>query len=99
MEEYVLNYLNKVGVGSVDELSDEQVVLFFKDENEENPIGLGCMAIDSAMRFGGIKKEDIVKSMRKSMKTFVLFECVYIDGESAYGAYEGERRAGWHIYP
>lgn len=99
MEEYVLKYLEKIGVKNVDELSDKQVFDFFKYENNDNPIGLGSVTIESAMKFGGIKMEDIIKSMRKSLETNILFKCWYVTNESAFGGDYVPKKHGWILEP
>ena len=99
MNEYVLKYLNKLNVSSVNELSDEQVIHFFKEEYLGTPISFGYLGVESALRDKAFTIDQIVASMRKSLETGKMFECFYTIGESAIGIDGVPKEYGWKIIP
>lgn len=86
-------YLNQCSVKSVDELSDEQVVNYYK--GPDIYIGQKC-AVLSAIRdcdYKGVSKNLIMASVRKALKTGQDFKLYYVDNESANGPL-GNKRDG-----
>ena len=81
----IQEYLEQCSVKSVDELTDEQVVNYYKGPNIY--IGQKC-AVLSAIRdcgYKGVSKNLIMASVRKALKTGQDFKLYYVDNESADG--------------
>ena len=93
----VEEYLKKCSVKSVDELTDEQVVNYYK--GPDIYIGQKC-AVLSAIRdcgYKGVSKNLIKASVRKALKTGQDFKLYYVDNESANGPLYN--KTGWVVEP
>ena len=93
----VVEYLKKCSVKSVDELTDEQVVNYYK--GPDIYIGQKC-AVLSAIRdcdYKGVSKNLIMTSVRKALKTGQDFKLYYVDNESANGPIDN--KTGWVVEP
>lgn len=93
----IREYLKQCSAKSVDELSDKQVLNYFLDGNAG--IGQKC-AVELALQDysdSGFSLEQIMTSIRKSMKTKTKFGMTYITNESADGPSEGKSR--WVVEP
>ena len=93
----IREYLKQCSVKSVDELTDEQVVNYYK--GTDIYIGQKC-AVLSAIRdcnYKGISKATIMASVRKALKTGQDFKLYYVDSESAVGPLEN--KVGWVVEP
>ncbi len=93
----IQEYLKQCSVKSVDELTDEQVVNYYKGSDVY--IGQKC-AVLSAVRdgdFKGVSKQTIMESVRKALKTGQDFKLYYVDNESADGPLEN--KTGWVVEP
>ncbi len=93
----VQEYLKQCSVKSVDKLSDEQVVAFFN--RPDVYIGQRCAVRDAFAYYKqmGISKDEIFRSLRKSMEGAVEFRIYLVSNESAYGPTGNETR--WVIEP
>lgn len=81
----IQEYLEQCSVKSVDELTEEQVVNYYKWPDIY--IGQKC-AVLSAIRdcgYKGVSKNLIMASVRKALKTGQDFKLYYVDNESANG--------------
>ena len=93
----IQEYLEQCSVKSVDELTDEQVVNYYK--GPDIFIGQKC-AVLSAVRDcnnKGVSKATIMASVRKALKTGQDFKLYYVDNESADGPLEN--KIGWIVEP
>lgn len=93
----IQEYLKQCSVSSIDELTDEQVVAFFKEPDVY--VGQKC-AVRDALLFGenrGFSKEEIMTSIRKSLKTGADFGITFVTGESAIGPTNSNDR--WVMEP
>ena len=93
----IQEYLKQCSVKSVDELTDEQVVNYYKGPDVY--IGQKC-AVLSAIRdcdYKGISKDLIMESVRKALKTGQDFKLYYMDNESDNGPIDNE--IGWIVEP
>jgi len=93
----IQDYLKQCNVGSVDELTDEQVIAYY--DYPDVYVGQKC-AVSVAMNFGrasGFTKQEIMASIRKSLSTGIEFRFYYITGESANGPSEIKSR--WVMEP
>ena len=93
----IQEYLKQCSVKSVDELTDEQVVNYYKEPDVY--IGQKC-AVLNAVRdcdFKGVSKKQIMESVRKALKTGQDFKLYYVDNESADGPLEN--KTGWVVEP
>ena len=93
----IQEYLEQCSVKSVDELTDEQVVNYYK--GSDIYIGQKC-AVLSAIRgcgYKGISKNLIMASVRKALKTGQDFKLYYVDNESADGPLNN--KTGWVVEP
>lgn len=93
----IQEYLKQCSVKSVDELTDEQVVNYYK--GSDIYIGQKC-AVLCAVRdcdYIGINKATIMTSVRKALKTGQDFKLYYVDNESAFGPLEN--KVGWVVEP
>ena len=93
----IQEYLKQCSVKSVDELTDEQVVNYYK--GPDIYIGQKC-AVLCAIRgctYKGISKATIMASVRKALKTGQDFKLYYVDNESADGPLEN--KTGWVVKP
>lgn len=97
MIEIISKYLEKVGASSIEELTDEQVEYFFSDEHKGTPLEWAYLTTRSAIRDGAFTREQVIKSMRKSMENKVILDCGYIVNESAFGYICG--KYGWQMTP
>ena len=93
----IQEYLKQCSVKSVDELTDEQVVNYYKGPDVY--IGQKC-AVLSAIRdcvYKGVSKNLIMESVRKALKTDQDFKLYYMDNESANGPIDN--KTGWVVEP
>ena len=93
----IQEYLKQCSVKSVDELTDEQVVNYYKGTDVY--IGQKC-AVLSAIRdfdYKGVSKNLIMESVRKALKTGQDFKLYYMDNESANGPIDN--KTGWVVEP
>ena len=93
----IQEYLKQCSVKSVDELTDEQVVNYYK--GPDIYIGQKC-AVLGAIRDCediGVSKATIMASVRKALKTGQDFKLYYVDSESANGPIEN--KTGWVVEP
>lgn len=97
MKEAVDLYLKKNGVKNVDELSDEQIEDFYSKEYKGCPPEWAYLTAKSAIESGGLTKERVMHSMRKSLEIGRLMECGYIINESTNGY--TPKKTGWAIEP
>ncbi len=98
MKELINNYLKKLGVKSTDDLSEEDVFKFFK----QGSLSMAYYARNAeyAMSINKLTRKDVIKAMRKSMKTNTEFKCIFMLDESA--TFEGVKyltETGWQVYP
>lgn len=93
----IIDYLKQCNVGSVDELTDKQVIAYY---DEPDVLLEQKCAVSVAMEFGrnsGFSKTDIIASIRKSLSTGIDFRFYYITGESADGTSDIKSR--WVMEP
>ena len=93
----IQEYLEQCSVKSVDELTDEQVVNYYK--GPDIYIGQKCSVL-SAIRdcdYKRVRKNLIMASVRKALKTGQDFKLYYVDNESADGPLNNE--TGWVVEP
>ena len=93
----IQEYLKQCSVKSVDELTDDQVVNYYKEPDIY--LGQKC-AVLSAVRdcdYKKKKKKRIMASVRKALKTGQDFKLYYVDNESANGPVNN--KTGWVVEP
>ena len=93
----IQEYLKQCSVKSVDELTDDQVVNYYKEPDIY--LGQKC-AVELALQDYsecGFTKDQIMTSIRKAMATKVDFGMSYITNESAIGPTGKESR--WVLEP
>ena len=93
----IQEYLKQCSVKSVDELTDEQVVDYYKEPDIY--IGQKCDVLHAIRDcdYIGISKKQIMASVRKALKTGQDFKLYYVDNESANGPLENN--TGWVVEP
>ena len=95
MNEIVIQYLNSLGLSSVNELTDVQVEEYYTK----------YLLMPSAA-YNAIKKveegvfsiKEVHASMRLAMNTGMPFVCGFVENESCNGRYKPEK-AGWILEP
>lgn len=92
MNENVKAYLDAVGVKTIKDLSDEQVLDYFLRKNKNTWLEFYA---ENALR--EFEKHKVISSMRKSMRDNIPFTCTYIVNES-FGYYE-PKEYGWILKP
>ena len=93
----IQEYLKQCSVKSVDELTDEQVVNYYKGSDVY--IGQKCDVLHAIRDcdYIGVSKNQIMASVRKALKTGQDFKLYYVDNESANGPLENN--TGWVVEP
>ena len=93
----IQEYLKQCSVKSVDELTDEQVVNYYR--GPDIYIGQKCDVLHAIRDcdYIGISKKQIMASVRKALKTGQDFKLYYVDSESANGPLENN--TGWVVEP
>lgn len=92
MNKRVKSYLEKVGVKTVRELTDTQVISYYLDESKHTePMFYAEMA------FRKFERGKVISSMRKSMEENIEFICTRI-----YDEHVGDyipKESGWILRP
>lgn len=93
----IQEYLKQCSVKSVDELTDEQVVDYYKEPDIY--IGQKCDVLHAIKDcdYIGVSKNQIMASVRKAFKTGQDFKLYYVDNESANGPVNN--KTGWVVKP
>lgn len=93
-------YIKSKGKSSVDDLTDDEILSFFCDGF--GGFDMKCQGHKAMLgiRDGGLKRENVVKAMRHSLKTKQKFECYYVIPESGVGPILlKENEMGWQLFP
>lgn len=95
MNKVVKEYLNSIGLSSVDELTDVQV-----EEYYTKYLRMPSAAYNAIKKVeeGVFSIDDVHASMRIAMSTGVSFICGYAENESYNGKYE-PKKTGWILEP
>ena len=93
INERVKSYLKRLGIKSVRELTDEQLISYYLDECKNTEL-----MFYAEMAFKNFEKGKVISSMRKSMEENVPFYCGYITNESCDGKYK-PKEWGWILKP
>ena len=93
----IQEYLKQCSVKSVDELTDEQVVDYYKEPDIY--IGQKCDVLHAIREcdYIGVSKNQIMASVRKALKTGQDFKLYYVDNESANEPVNN--KTGWVVEP
>lgn len=93
----IQEYIKQRSVKSVDELTDEQVVDYYKEPDIY--IGQKCDVLHAIKDcdYIGVSKNQIMASVRKALKTGQDFKLYYVDNESANGPVNN--KTGWVVKP
>lgn len=93
----IQEYIKQRSVKSVDELTDEQVVDYYKEPDIY--IGQKCDVLHAIKDcdYIGVSKNQIMASVRKALKTGQDFKLYYVDNESANGPVNN--KTGWVVEP
>lgn len=93
----IQEYLKKCSVKSVDELTDAQILAYYREPDVY--IGQRCsvlFAVQDCEKYG-VSKTVIFQSVRKALKTNQDFKFYYVDNESADGSVDNKVR--WVVEP
>ena len=93
----IQEYLKQCSVKTGDELTDEQVVDYYKEPDIY--IGQKCDVLHAIRDcdYIGVSKKQIMASVRKALKTGQDFKLYYVDNESANGPLNN--KTGWVVEP
>ena len=93
----IQEYIKQCSVKSVDELTDEQVVDYYKEPDIY--IGQKCDVLHAIRDcdYIGVSKNQIMASVRKALKTGQDFKLYQVDNESANGPVNN--KTGWVVEP
>lgn len=93
----IQEYIKQRSVKSVDELTDVQVVDYYKEPDIY--IGQKCDVLHAIKDcdYIGVSKNQIMASVRKALKTGQDFKLYYVDNESANGPVNN--KTGWVVKP
>lgn len=93
----IQEYIKQRSVKSVDELTDEQVVDYYKEPDIY--IGQKCDVLHAIKDcdYIGVSKNQIMASVRKALKTGQDFKLYYVDNVSANGPVNN--KTGWVVKP
>ena len=93
----IQEYIKQCSVKSVDELTDEQVVDYYKEADIY--IGQKCDVLHAIRDcdYIGVSKNQIMASVWKALKTGQDFKLYYVDNESANGPVNN--KTGWVVEP
>ena len=93
----IQEYIKQCSVKSVDELTDEQVVDYYKEPDIY--IGQKCDVLHAIRDcdYIGVSKNQIMASVRKALKTGQDFKLYYVDNESANGPVNNKTE--WVVEP
>ena len=93
----IQEYIKQCSVKSVDELTVEQVVDYYKEPDIY--IGQKCDVLHAIRDcdYIGVSKNQIMASVRKALKTGQDFKLYYVDNESANGPVNN--KTGWVVEP
>ena len=99
MENCLKKYLEEINVKSHYELTDEQLINFFKGGYLDISAKYSAIMAMDNVRKGCLKYDDVIVSMRKSIKQKKRFICYHICNESADNNYKPKLKDGVYIEP